>query len=898
MSNPVYKTIPTTATTTASVYEYICLFTHDLKRKTKRWQDGRLRYHAFNGRIMVYDDRGGVVGDAHLATSSQSLDEGEELTLDRGAAIVQVCERVGEKEVDLGELVDRRAREVEKRRREASAKQQRARPQAPREGPGGNGPPHRPLSAIMNTPGRIGRAAIPRESPYEQRQQSMQQQQEQDVTPAAKRRKTNASPPTKMTHARSLFGTQLTLSATPMSSWSRRSQALRDRTNVRLQTAASVEKDADETVMVLDDRAEKGVVPSDRERLSPQEKPEKPLGMVPRVGTGNDKNSTIRQGGGPERNLKSRLGSLRLSRENKEEAETDVQPRPDTYSAETRRRKNISTAPRDSGPEIVTIDSSTEKTSVSRKPTSLRPKFSLIGGQTSTAVTRADDENSRRKAHYEPDGDESRVVQQGKQRQSRAPPAAIQRPKSADRARDSSDKSPPNDESSLEGEVREPGVKDAQPRAELRIKARKKRGLLMLSERKSASDEDAGRLPDRETLALAEDEAGSFEEWYAKGILSNGNTSADGHPPQSSQAPAVSDDSCKNVAQGTEGAVDMDGSQDLPKQLTFMYHEGLGSGRINQEKGNAKVTQPTEPPAPPERAPQRLDHMSDDSDSDVPRTRRRRKQERKTNRPPSTIPECAFDQSQSEDDWTGPAPATTQSRQAKKTPTAKLQAADTKQPKTGPRISRINKSSKSKEIFGWKPPVEDHIDPNALATAVCRIGWGPTTVTPAPTKMGSKSTQENSQNRTTPQQEEICKTKEDIDGSTTPRPATHQDDSSLGVPQDSRTQEKTTQQLKETSSKSATSDESAGSSTGPRLANPATRGKKAASKADAAGRAPQSVVPVDPVTSTLARLPEAKPTTGESASLPGFSKANGGAWSRHAYDLLGIDRPKGRKPNR
>ncbi|KFH43799.1 hypothetical protein ACRE_054290 [Hapsidospora chrysogenum ATCC 11550] len=885
--NEIYKTTPATTTTTSSVYEYICLFTHDLKRKTKRWQDGRLRYHAFNGRIMVYDDRGGVVGDAHLATSSQSLDEGEELTLDRGAAIVQVCERVGEKQVDLGELVDRRAREVEKRRREASAKQQRARPRAPREGPDGDGPLHRPLSAIMNTPGRIGRAAIPRESPYEQRQQSMRQQQEQDDTPAAKRRKTNASPPAKMTHARSLFGTQLTLSATPMSSWSRRSQALRDKTNVRLQIAASVEKDPKESAMVPDDLSEQRGVSLGREMLSPQDKP---LGMVPRVTTGNDKNSIIRQGGGPERSLKSRLGSLRVSRGNEEEAETDVEPVPDTYGAETRRRKNTLSASRDSGPEIVSIDSSMEETSVSTKPTKLRPKSSLIRGQTSTAVTRADVQKSLRKAHCGPDGDESQVVQKGKQGLSRAPPAAIQRQKSTDRARDSSDTSPPNDEPPREGGVREPEVKGAQPRAELHIKARKKRGLLMLSERKSASDEDAGRPPERETPAHAEDEAGDFEEWYAKGILSDGNTNADGDPPQFGPVPAVPDDSCRDVAQETDRVVDMDGSQGL-RELSSKSPEGPGTGKVDQEEGDAVVTQPTELPDPLSRSPQRLDRMSDDSDSDAPRTRLRRKQERKPNQLPSAIPEWAYDQSQSEDDWTGPVPATTLIRQAKKTPTAKLQAPDKQHPKTGPRISRINKSSKSKEIFGWKPPVEDLIVPNALATAVCRIGWGPSTVTPAPTKMETKTTQESSQNGIPTQQEGICKIKEDIDGSTTPRPATHQDDSSPGVPQDSRNQKRTAHQLKETGSKSAAIDESAGSSIGPRIANPATRGKKAASKADAAGRAPQNVVPVDPVNLTRAKPPE---TAGGSASLPGFSKANGGAWSRHAHDLLGIDRPKRR----
>ncbi|KAF4119919.1 Protein of unknown function (DUF2439) [Geosmithia morbida] len=96
MSNRVYTNISNigpisaaAAVTTSSVHEYICLYTHDLKRKTKRWQDGKLCYHVFNGRVVVYDDRGGIVGDSHVAGRPTSLDEGEEMALDRGGAIVQ-----------------------------------------------------------------------------------------------------------------------------------------------------------------------------------------------------------------------------------------------------------------------------------------------------------------------------------------------------------------------------------------------------------------------------------------------------------------------------------------------------------------------------------------------------------------------------------------------------------------------------------------------------------------------------------------------------------------------------------------------------------------------------------------------------------------------------------------
>ena len=164
MSFPVTR--PSESLNTKSVvHEHICLFTHDLKRKTKRWQDGRLKFHLFNRRIVVVDDRGGNVGDAHFTaamsgTGSDMVEEGDEFSLDRGGAIVQVCERMGSREVDLEAGVDRRAREVEKRRREAAAK-------APTASAQSNGPA-RPLNSIV-TPARTGRAVVAKESPFEQR---------------------------------------------------------------------------------------------------------------------------------------------------------------------------------------------------------------------------------------------------------------------------------------------------------------------------------------------------------------------------------------------------------------------------------------------------------------------------------------------------------------------------------------------------------------------------------------------------------------------------------------------------------------------------------------------------------------------------------------------------------
>lgn len=86
----------------------------------------------------------------------------------------------------------------------------------------------------------------------------------------------------------------------------------------------------------------------------------------------------------------------------------------------------------------------------------------------------------------------------------------------------------------------------------------------------------------------------------------------------------------------------------------------------------------------------------------------------------------------------------------------------------------------------------------------------------------------------------------------------------------------------------------------PRIANPATRGRKAALKSDAAGQAPQSILPVEPppihATARPAAVPRREPAVNErpkrKMTFPGFISAKaGGPWSREAHDLLESGRP-------
>lgn len=235
--------------TTSIVYEFTCLFTHDLRKKQKRWQDGKLKYHAFNKRIMVYDERSHFVGDSHWSGDADLVD-GDEVELDRGSAIVQVGECIGEREQDLTDVLDKRAREVEKRRQIAASRAGR--------GTAGSVPSsaastlsrgprqqHVPLSAMLQSPGPIGRAAIPSESPFEIRRQGLhssvapREQASVAKPPPSRKRKASASPPAKSGHAQNLFGVRLNLSAGPPPELlAARARALQERTNLQRQRMA------------------------------------------------------------------------------------------------------------------------------------------------------------------------------------------------------------------------------------------------------------------------------------------------------------------------------------------------------------------------------------------------------------------------------------------------------------------------------------------------------------------------------------------------------------------------------------------------------------------------------------------------------------------------------------
>ncbi|KAL2150074.1 hypothetical protein VTH82DRAFT_7750 [Thermothelomyces myriococcoides] len=208
---------------TAAVLEFICLFTYDLRKKQKRWEDGRLRYHTFNKRVMVYDDRGNFVGDLHW-TREEEFGEGEEVQLERGTAIIQVMDCVGRKEQDLSELLDKRAKEKEQRQARLLGRPSLAGPSAttPVAGPRAEEhfqTRHRPLNHLLGTPtGHYGRAVVPTESPFELRQKANGSLNDNSDSRPLKRIKRDITPPSKKGYAQNLFGATLSLSAVPLSS--------------------------------------------------------------------------------------------------------------------------------------------------------------------------------------------------------------------------------------------------------------------------------------------------------------------------------------------------------------------------------------------------------------------------------------------------------------------------------------------------------------------------------------------------------------------------------------------------------------------------------------------------------------------------------------------------------
>ncbi|KAF7935576.1 hypothetical protein BELL_0155g00040 [Botrytis elliptica] len=218
---------------TAPVLEFRCLYTADTRRKQKRWQDGRLKYHTFNKRVMVFDERSNLVGDAHWREKAP-LDEGAELELERNGILVEVSEFMEKKDQDLTELIDKRVKEREERFIARNGDSSPARSAASIIRSQTIAAVHskpKPLNSILGTPsGHYGKALVSKTSPFEQRQilNAINAGETESPRPT-KRRKVNEPPP-KNGFAQNLMGATLSFTPTPSSAGPIRYESLKLKT--------------------------------------------------------------------------------------------------------------------------------------------------------------------------------------------------------------------------------------------------------------------------------------------------------------------------------------------------------------------------------------------------------------------------------------------------------------------------------------------------------------------------------------------------------------------------------------------------------------------------------------------------------------------------------------------
>lgn len=179
-STPHSTALP--ASQTAPVAEFRCLFTHDVRRKQKRWQDGYLKFHTFNNRVMVTDQARNHIGDTYWKDINE-LQEGDELSLDKGV-LVEVAEAMGITQTDLTSVVAKKKDPP----KEPLARPTHSVSTRPFQLPTSVAPSnvarmgaqlrHKSLNTLLGTPkGPVGKA-VPMKSPYETR---MEKEKENDL---------------------------------------------------------------------------------------------------------------------------------------------------------------------------------------------------------------------------------------------------------------------------------------------------------------------------------------------------------------------------------------------------------------------------------------------------------------------------------------------------------------------------------------------------------------------------------------------------------------------------------------------------------------------------------------------------------------------------------------------
>ncbi|KAL2689272.1 hypothetical protein Neosp_003324 [[Neocosmospora] mangrovei] len=883
--------------TSALVVDFICLFTHDLKRKQKRWQDGVLKYHTFNKRIMVYDDRGHFIGDAHWQEGGD-LDEGDEFELDRGAAIVQVSDRTGQREQDLTELLDKRAKEVERRRANAGTRtpgSTAASTRTPRNDQSSHFQlRHRPLTDLVGGASRIGRAVISPHSPYEARKMATSPGQQQDSpsedTRPSKRRRREESPPNKLGHARSLFGATLTLTPYTSSAPSVQSQALRERTNETPKPAQITARTRPPGTVDRDRRNSKSPPPDNAAKADANPAPRQiaPRRTLPQRASlrellaGNEQNFNHDKSRQKEASHQGHKGPVQASRSRPLPPKDVVvsvpapaQPKNNESQAveppaNERNRKKRSRQPSVSPSSPHKSARASEPAEDFVEPVTAQDEAFESWLQQSEENSAGHDvpaQPSRPRSPPQRDSETDAVLSAQNRTHGGAEPEKAPLPNMVlTRAERTTSKRPTkestNKASSVRGTKRALSAETAaaprnhaddlpvpakEPRTELRIRSRQRRGLLMVSEK-----QDRDRVARTRMRPAAE----TTVEAQRRPPIDPPSPSADEEPSVAHSR--VMHHNLSGDAGSRRSSISSDTSHTDTPYLDDLLNRNNHPVVVvpSPEKESRMLDEDADETADADEAANNSDAASVNSPEDdmSPPPMRRRTNPTRRSRAKPAQPVL----SDEEEAITVDTPSSPHDGRADGDPDPKLDP----KPKPGPRITKMaRKSVRSKEIIGFMLPTDDF--PPSVFTTMSNGPFGQT---------------------------EAEKTVQTGDAEVT---QLH-----MNGAQDLTPQSTTVKCVAQSEVQRSVSDKSQGKQP-PRLINPATRGKKAARKEDAAGLPPQPMVRLDPAVPTrivtAAQAPATKrmPSGSNAAqsALPGFSKANGGAWSRHAEDLLGMTRP-------
>ncbi|RGP67897.1 hypothetical protein FLONG3_8365 [Fusarium longipes] len=934
------------APVTATVVDFICLFTHDLKRKQKRWQDGVLKYHTFNKRVMVYDDRSHFIGDAHWQGGGD-LEPGDEFELDRGSAIVQVSDCTGQREQDLTELLDKRAKEVEKRRSNAGTRTPGSTAgitHTPRNDP--NAPHfqlrHRPLNDLVGGTPRIGRAVISPHSPYEVRKmvESPVQQQHspsEDARPS-KRRRQEESPPSKMGHARALFGTTLTLTPFSSSVSATRSQGLPVKTTTKPRNpSTSTRTDLLDASKRTDTSSEPPPCSSNPEELeirapnqsaprrvftqraslrellagneqnwneghhSPRENVSRNWPQVsktarPSLHNNNNAISLPRQETEQSERLDNPIQKPSRTAGTRQEYEVDRPSKPVPVPSATanrdmkdpgpRRKQSAETNDKAFLSWLAQSETTLPDHQASVSLTNSRPiRSKKLGDGKCTMDQNALKEPNHKVAREPTPIDEeeqhqpSRRVVETQLRNTILKPPRTNQATASDTHGTKRPLSIDTPSAAHAGAAELPPAKE--PRTELRIRSRQRRGLLMMAQNRQGDRTGSlGRsLPS--SLGSGSDVHTSDRPAVPSVQLEEDSKMAhDGARGTNPSPPAVNGKDSVVLLEHPSSAKDF--CTKSTNNLHAVAVEAALVGESNEDSNSLRCLVDERPQADDEAS----DHIAFEEDRPSATPPRRTNPSRRTRAHAAQVLGDDEEETATADPFSeaGGSDSQDENSSTNTGPTRKCQTRTKQKAKpemnTGPQITKMQrKSVKSKEIIGFAVVAED------FSPAGFLVGDSGHPKILATNNM--KTTTENSSHDGQLALElsgsAAARQQETVQGITS-EDEPQKEPSQEKPPQGERTQTGQVSQQLEAKQQ-------------PRIPNPATRGKKAARRQDAAGLPPKFEPSASLCIATVNAPHKAnRANDTPQLELPGFCKANGGAWSRHAEDLLGMKRPSKAPP--